>query len=58
MSEELTTLEWLQTEHEAVKAKLAEMLAAKTAYLDSFNIAKARLEKGKTELEILIEANE
>lgn len=55
MSDEITTKEWLEQEHAAVVLKLAEVETAKHAYLDSYHIVKSRLQKGKTELEILIE---
>lgn len=54
MSEELTTKGWLEAELAAVILKMAEVETAKQAYLDSANIAKTRLQKGKTELESLI----
>ncbi len=56
MSVEQTTLEWLQAEHAAVVLKFAEVQIAKQTYLASYEIAKARLEKGKAELELLIAA--
>lgn len=56
MSEELTTKEWLEGEKAAVVLKLAEVETAKHAYLDSYHIAKSRLQKGEAELTTLIEA--
>lgn len=54
MSDPQTTLEWLEGELAAVVLKLAEVETAKHAYLDSYHIAKSRLQEGKQKLEDLV----
>lgn len=54
MSEEITTKDWLEAELAAVILKMAEVETAKVQYLESYGIAKTRLQKGKDELEALV----